>query len=79
MTEQELKDVFNNPDLIAHENMSDVAFYPTGIQILDKVYKLNGMWYHKAMKGFLVGKGSPINEQINIKKEDLKAWKKIKV
>lgn len=80
MTEQELKNVFDHPDLIAHDNMVDVAFYPTGIQILDKVYKLDGMWYNKPMKGFIANNsGSAIREEITIKKEDLKLWKKIKV
>lgn len=79
MTEQELKDVFQEPDLIAHENMKDVAFYPIGIEILKDVYKVNGLWYCYTIDGFLSGNGvDPAREIISIKKEDLAKWKTIK-
>lgn len=80
MNEQELKQVFDNPSLIAHDNMKDVAFYPLSIEITKTAYKLTGLWYNKHLKGFIAkGSGEAIREEVNIKKEDLKAWKKIKV
>lgn len=77
MTEQELKDVFNEPHLIAHENMKDVAFYPIGIEIQKEVYKLNGMWYSKTLQGLFGHKGEAAREIISIKKEDLSKWKRL--
>lgn len=77
MTEQELRDVFDEPGLIAHENMKDVAFYPIGIEIQKDVYKLNGMWYSKTLQGLFGYKGDAAREIITVKKEDLQKWKRL--
>jgi hypothetical protein len=75
MTEQELRDVFDEPNLIAHENMRDVAFYPIGIEIQKDVYKLNGIWYSKTLQGLFSYRSEAAREIITVKKEDLQKWK----
>lgn len=77
MTETELLETIktNASALLKHNNMRDVAFYPTSLEVTPDSYKLFGMWYSEIFDD-LMGDvfGNPLRETITIKKDDLASW-----
>jgi hypothetical protein len=75
MTINELKDkwahsyaVGSSPILIAHEKNRTVKFWPTNLDEDEKHYNMNGWWICDQTGEVLV------QEQIHVKKNDLKDW-----
>lgn len=58
----------SSPILIAHEKMTTVKFWPTGLDENESHYNVNGWWINNQT-------GEPmVQELIHIKKEDLEKW-----